>query len=283
MSELTEIEGYLDYLAHRLMAEQKRGRVSRSTYIRIADLARRVMHIPNVSREVHQYAMVLREAALHPRRPEQIYDLLHHLRNTFRETVFREASMFTQRQVRELQAEVEELRKQLQAEQPEEPEEIIDEHEDAVKKFKASKNRVFVIMPFSPDFDDVWKGGIERACAENGFASLRVDQVSLSSWITDDVEDFVKMSTTVIADVTGSNPNVMFELGYALAEGKDPIIICQPTDSDKIPFDIAGIRHITYEDSWKGIEQLAKELKKYLLTTRSKQKERRIRKKTTKK
>jgi len=185
--------------------------------------------------------------------------------------------MFAQRRIAELEAEVETLRKQLEAEHPEESE---DEQNNMVKKFNSSKNRVFVIMPFSPDFDDVWNGGIKRACLENDSAALRVDQVSLSSWITDDVEEYIKKSYVVIADVTGSNPNVMFELGYALAKSKDPIIIMQTQGSDKVPFDISGMRRIEYEDSWQGIEQLAKDLKKYLVMTFSKQKKRKTRKKT---
>jgi len=178
---------------------------------------------------------------------------------------------FAQQRILELETELEKSRERIEAGQLE-PE---DEYENTVKKFNASKNRVFVIMPFNPDFDDVWNGAIKRACQDNGFTPLRVDQVSLSSWITADVQEFIEKSTTVIADITGSNPNVLFELGYALAKAKDPIILCQRQDSGKVPFDISGIRRLEYIDSWQGIEQLTKDLKRFLLHTLDKQKQRR--------
>ncbi len=151
---------------------------------------------------------------------------------------------------------------------------VEEEEESMVKKFVNAENRVFVIMPFSEDFEHVWKGALVRACQENGFAPLRVDKISLSSWITDDVEAYIKRSDTVITDVTGNNPNVMFELGYALARGKNPIIIRQSDDPAKIPFDIAGIRYLDYENTWQGVEDLKKDLKKFLVATLEEQKRR---------
>ena len=66
------------------------------------------------------------------------------------------------------------------------------EQEDILKKYKASEKRLFVIMPFSPLFDDVWKGAIERACQSEDLACLRVDQISLSTWITEDIEKCIE-------------------------------------------------------------------------------------------
>jgi nucleoside 2-deoxyribosyltransferase len=220
---------------------------------------------------LNMYLRNVDRAFEHGRRDEVIHALFR-LRGIARRFAPTGETMFYRQRIAELEEEVNRLSAQVEESEDREPEESEDEQENAVKKFNSSKNKVFVIMPFSPEFDDVWIGGIKRACQDDSIAALRVDQVSLSSWITDDVEEFVKKSTTVISDVTGSNPNVLFELGYALAKGKDPIIICQHQDSSKIPFDIAGIRHLGYENSWRGIEQLAKELKKYLVATIDKQK-----------
>jgi len=139
--------------------------------------------------------------------------------------------------------------------------------EDMLKKYKSAEKKVFVIMPFDPMFDDVWKGGIKRACNTEGFACLRVDKISLSTWITEDIEKCIEMADVVIADITGNNPNVMFELGWALAKGKKPIVIRKQDDSNKVPFDVQGIRYISYLNTWSGIEKLYADICKFLRST----------------
>src|SRR5437879_3856450 len=155
--------------------------------------------------------------------------------------------------------------------------EDVEKEENMLEKFNSASNRVFVIMPFKDDFSDVWNGGIRRACQETKFAPLRVDEIKMSSGITDDIKLYMKKSNTVIVDITGNNPNVMYEFGYSLGKGKDPIILCQKQESDKIPFDISGMRYLGYEDSWQGIEDLTKGLKKYLEETLKQRKKRRVR------
>jgi nucleoside 2-deoxyribosyltransferase len=122
-------------------------------------------------------------------------------------------------------------------------------------------------MPFNPVFDDVWQGAIKRACAMENFACLRVDEIRLSSWITKDIESNIEIADVVIADITKSNPNVMFELGWALAKNKAPIVIRQKDDSIDVPFDVKGIRHLPYLNTWSGIEKLYREICKFIKTT----------------
>jgi nucleoside 2-deoxyribosyltransferase len=141
------------------------------------------------------------------------------------------------------------------------------EQEDILKKYKAAENKLFVIMPFSPTFDDVWKGGIERACSSEGFVCLRVDKISLSTWISEDIEKCIEMADVVISDITGNNPNVMFELGWSLAKGKKPIVIRQQDDPNQVPFDVHEIRYIQYVNSWSGIENLCKQICKFIKST----------------
>ena len=155
--------------------------------------------------------------------------------------------------------------------------------EDILKKFKSAEKKVFVIMPFDPIFDDVWKGGIERACNTEGFGCLRVDEVSLSTWITEDIKKYMEMADVVITDITGSNPNVMFEIGWALAKEKRPIVIRQEDDPNKVPFDIKDIRYISYANSWSGIERLYKDICKFIRSTKENLSKKSNEKKKTKK
>ena len=129
----------------------------------------------------------------------------------------------------------------------------------------ASDRTVFVIMPFAAEFADVWKGGIQRAASAEGFTAIRVDMINRSTNITDDIVDSIEKCRLAIVDVTKNNPNVMFELGYAIAKAKKNIIISQ--SADFLPFDIRNIRTIVYANTWSGIEELRARIQEFLKET----------------
>ncbi len=174
-----------------------------------------------------------------------------------------------ERTIDHLAKEVSELKERI-AEPVESELEVEEQEQDELRKYREAEKKAFVIMPFDPSFSDVWEGGIIRACHDTSFVPLRVDKISLSSWINEDIKENLKLATIVIADITDNNANVMFELGWALASKKDVIVICQKGFTDKVPFDIKGIRHIKYELGWSGIEALKEELKKYISGTEKK-------------
>jgi hypothetical protein len=124
------------------------------------------------------------------------------------------------------------------------------------------KKVLFGIMPFDSEFIDVWDGAIKRAAKNTGFYPLRIDMITKSSDITDDIIEVIRQSKIVVIDVTKNNPNVMFEFGYALALKKTPVVISQSTDY--LSFDIKNMRTIVYQNSWKGIEKLNGELQKFI-------------------
>jgi len=132
------------------------------------------------------------------------------------------------------------------------------------------KDVLFGITPFGVDFDDVWYGAIKRAASSANLYPLRIDMLTKSSNITEDIIDAIKMSKVVVVDVTNNNPNVMFEFGYALALKKSPVVISQSIDL--LPFDIQNIRTIPYQNTWKGIEKLHDELQKFLKAAHPKSK-----------
>lgn len=180
-----------------------------------------------------------------------------------------------------------ELEKQIELIREESLTQIVgaEKQEDMLKKYNDAEKRAFIIMPFAPEFDNVWLGGIKPACAEYKYAPLRVDEISLSSLITDDIQNYMKKASIVIVDITENNPNVMFEFGWALAKDKKPIVICQEEHTSKVPFDILNIRHISYENSWLGVEELKKGLKRFIASTNSqlsKKKVKKTKKKSTK-
>lgn len=126
----------------------------------------------------------------------------------------------------------------------------------------AEKKVLFAIMPFADGFADVWAGGIKRAAAGTSLTPIRIDMITKTSDITDDIVKVIRLADAVVVDVTGNNPNVMFEFGFALALRKPHVVISQSTDY--LTFDIKNLRTLIYRNSWQGIETLHRELQAYI-------------------
>jgi hypothetical protein len=106
---------------------------------------------------------------------------------------------------------------------------------------------VFVLMPFSNDFEDIYEVGIKPACIEAGSYCERVDEQIFDGSILDRVYNQINKADLLVADMTDRNPNVFYEVGYAHALGKRVILLTQRVED--IPFDLRPYPHIVYGDS----------------------------------
>lgn len=105
----------------------------------------------------------------------------------------------------------------------------------------------FVIMPFASAFDDVYdavKRAIDDAVQLPGSCS-RLDENRPAGRITERLIQAMHSATFCIADITEERPNVMWELGYAMALQKPTIVITQGQST--LPFDIADVQTIRYD------------------------------------
>ncbi len=108
---------------------------------------------------------------------------------------------------------------------------------------------VFVLMPFTRGWSsNVWDF-VNLACERlreqyEDLAWERADEMTDAGRITDQIISAIERADLVIADVTESNPNVMFELGYAAALGRPIILLNQAVEAS--PFDIKDWRQIVY-------------------------------------
>jgi hypothetical protein len=101
------------------------------------------------------------------------------------------------------------------------------------------------MMPFKSDFDDVYD--IIRQAVDdvaNSIAAIRLDEVKAAGSITEDMLGEIERATMCIADITDSNANVMWEVGYAAALKKPTIIIHD--EGYEPPFDIRHLRRLPY-------------------------------------
>lgn len=113
--------------------------------------------------------------------------------------------------------------------------------------------------PGSPErrwYDDnvrMWEDVFEVACAELNLRAVRADKISESGEITDQIFTFLRDADVVIADVSGANPNVMYELGLRHTLNRPTVIV---GEYDRLPFDVNTIRTIQFRRTEGGLISL---------------------------
>ena len=93
--------------------------------------------------------------------------------------------------------------------------------------------------------DKLYRHVICPVCSEAGFEPIRVDKLNRPDSITENIIEHLSLDDVVIADITGKNPNVFYEIGYRMALEKMPIILMRE-EGESIPFDISVIRSFEY-------------------------------------
>lgn len=127
----------------------------------------------------------------------------------------------------------------------------------------APKPFVFVLMPFNNDFDDIYELGIKEAAKEVGAYAERVDEQIFNEGILERIFNQISKADVIVADMTGRNPNVFYEVGYAHALGKIVLLLTQKADD--IPFDLKHKQHIVYGNNGSKIQSLRSELNPKLI------------------
>lgn len=105
----------------------------------------------------------------------------------------------------------------------------------------------FVLMPFDQKFGDIYKYGIKSTAEDAGAIAERVDEQHFSESILERVYRQIDQADFIIAEMTGKNPNVFYEVGYAHAKDKICALITQ--NADDIPFDLKHHPHVIYDGS----------------------------------
>lgn len=121
------------------------------------------------------------------------------------------------------------------------------------------KPKVFVAMPFSSEMEDVFYFGIQNPVRQLGYICERVDQEAFTGDILDQVRSRIENEVLVIADLTGANPNVYLEVGYAWGKARPTVLVINK--SDELRFDVHGQRCLRYQSIRHLENQLSNELR----------------------
>ena len=124
----------------------------------------------------------------------------------------------------------------------------------------SNKPVVFVITPFANDFLALYDALKERFI--NSYEFTNAGDLDNQQNILKDIVVGIHSADVIIADLTGLNPNVFYELGLAHAMDKKVIIITQ--DIDELPFDIKSYRANQYSMLFHQVPQLYVKLEELL-------------------
>ena len=133
------------------------------------------------------------------------------------------------------------------------------------------KKTCFVISPIGKNGDDIRKNAdevleyiINPICEKYGYSVIRADKMANSGLITKAIIEQIISSDLVIADLTGSNPNVFYELAIRHSYRKPAIQIIK--GAVDIPFDVANVRTVSYETTLAGAEAAKKEISSMMVS-----------------
>lgn len=106
-------------------------------------------------------------------------------------------------------------------------------------------NTCFVVMPYHALFEAEYSRVIRPAIEEVGLKCVRGDEIYNNQAIIHDIWGSIRQARLVVAELSGRNPNVMYEIGLAHAIGK-PIILLTRNQED-VPFDLKALRYLFYD------------------------------------
>lgn len=132
------------------------------------------------------------------------------------------------------------------------------------RDFLIEERLCFVLMPFRDQFLRIYNDHIKPALVEMGLQVLKSDDIFTTTEIVEDIWEYINKAKIIVADVTGRNGNVFYELGIAHTVGKPVIILTQ--DENDIPFDLRHLRYFKYSDNAEGWKALRENLKNATLS-----------------
>jgi hypothetical protein len=126
--------------------------------------------------------------------------------------------------------------------------------------------KLFVVMPFKEPFDTLYNDVIEPVATNDPlvFDVTRIDEIYAPGVILEDIRRQIEEAHVIVAEISTSNPNVFYELGYAHALRKPVVLLARRGPDAKLPFDISSYRVIFYDDSIGGKKLVEEQLRRHL-------------------
>lgn len=115
--------------------------------------------------------------------------------------------------------------------------------------------QVFVLAPFDQEGRRV-QDTVRRAIQEAGLSVVPYnDAIRPGAELTLTILDAIRGADLIIADVSGQNPNVLYEVGFAHALRKRTMLLVSIKSGSRLPSDFDGLRYFVYDP--ENLEHLA--------------------------
>ncbi len=147
-------------------------------------------------------------------------------------------------------------------------------NEELVESTNSNGNKIkncFVISPIGNDNSEIRRhvDGIIDSCIEPvlqdmGFKLYISHRINVTGSINNQILCHIYKDDLVIANLTGLNPNVMYELAFRHSLQKPVIVLKEKNDGLVLPFDLKDDRVIFYINDFMGVNDLRKELNKFI-------------------
>ncbi|GHV83231.1 hypothetical protein AGMMS50212_05710 [Spirochaetia bacterium] len=119
---------------------------------------------------------------------------------------------------------------------------------------------VFVLMPFDELLKPIYEDHVKKIFKAKQLKIGRADDFFSNGSIISDIWTAIRNAKIIVADCTGRNPNVFYEIGIAHTLSKETVLISQSIED--IPFDLRHLRIIIYEYNPRGMKEFEKKLAK---------------------
>jgi hypothetical protein len=126
------------------------------------------------------------------------------------------------------------------------------------------EKKAFVIMQFSEEYKTLYKDVIQKVVGEFKLKPDYAGEIFGPNLIIHDITNSIIESKVVIAEITPTNANVFYEVGYAHALHKPTILLVEKDKRKELPFDISGYRCILYENTIGGKAIVEEDLSMHL-------------------
>jgi hypothetical protein len=140
---------------------------------------------------------------------------------------------------------------------------------DVVHTLTKGRPYIFVIMSFNAQQKELYKSVARIAENQFNLACIRADHVPSSGLdLLAKIHMLISRAEIIVAEISELNPNVFYEIGYAVGIQKLPLLLIE--EGKPVPTDLKGLEHIPYKntmDGLKGFKKLFLENLKFRLNT----------------
>lgn len=126
-----------------------------------------------------------------------------------------------------------------------------------------SERKCLVLLPYTDFCQRLYAEALQPAIRAANFTVLRPDEMPGGKLVAANLWEAIQTCDAVVADITGCNPNVMYELGLAHAAAK-PTILITGEPEERLPFDVRHLQVFRYSHDMRSTDIFCRQVQKAL-------------------